>query len=291
MKPRRAWRTILGAAALALLPALAGAQEKIVFPSLDRGADGVAVPLDGYIYRPPGDGPFPAIVGLHGCGGIAHRDGSLSSREAAWSKLFAARGYVVFLVDSFGPRDMWSRCPTGSPTVEPNKRRPLDAYGALLYLQGLPFVRADRVGLIGWSHGGATLLFTVDAASPARPRLLPKGDFRAAVAFYPGWCRGEEHPSDWHSDIPLLVLLGASDNWVLATPCIAFLERAKPRGAAIEIKVYPNTYHDFDWPNIPQHEVIGEMAHGGHPIVATNPAAWADARDRVPEFFDRHLKQ
>ena len=32
-------------------------------------------PLTGYLYRPDGAGPFPAVVGLHGCGGLLRTDG------------------------------------------------------------------------------------------------------------------------------------------------------------------------------------------------------------------------
>jgi dienelactone hydrolase len=61
-----------------------------------------------------------------------------------------------------------------------------DAFAAAEYLRGLSNVRADRIGVIGFSHGGWAVLKAVleDAVrtGPARP-------FAAAVAFYPAAIR------------------------------------------------------------------------------------------------------
>ena len=55
--------------------------------------------IDGYLTKPDGPGPFPAIVHLHGCNGLskAFKDGS---DKGLWSERLAAWGYVVFVVDS-----------------------------------------------------------------------------------------------------------------------------------------------------------------------------------------------
>jgi len=108
----------------------------------------------------------------------------LVAREAAWGQLLTARGYVVLFSDSFGPRGVTSDC---EGSVRPWAERSYDAYGALRYLDSQSFVIGERVGLIGWSHGGATTTFAIAPTSMARPRDLPNGDFRAAVAFYPAW--------------------------------------------------------------------------------------------------------
>ena len=53
------------ATALAVVSPLL-ASESVNFPSALRQA-GAAVQLSGYLYRPDGPGPFPAVVMLHGC--------------------------------------------------------------------------------------------------------------------------------------------------------------------------------------------------------------------------------
>src|SRR5947199_10180248 len=50
---------------------IAGAQELVHFPSLDDNGQGQpATHLDGYLFRPAGEGRHPAILGLHGCSGL-----------------------------------------------------------------------------------------------------------------------------------------------------------------------------------------------------------------------------
>src|SRR5262245_23309900 len=59
--------------------------------------------LTGQLYRPDGSEPFPAVVALHGCGGIGpnlHR----------WAHTLQQWGYVVLLVDSFSPRGKTNIC-------------------------------------------------------------------------------------------------------------------------------------------------------------------------------------
>ncbi len=61
------------------------------------------------------------------------------------------------------------------------------------YLQAQPFVRGDRIGLLGWSQGGGATLFSIGAQSTAGPPTS-QGDFRAAVAFYPASCNDSGSP-------------------------------------------------------------------------------------------------
>jgi hypothetical protein len=70
----------------------------IEFKSLDIGTDGNPKLLTGKLKKPKGDGPFPAVVLLHGSGGVN------ASRDADWAKRLTDWGYVTLQVDSFGPR-------------------------------------------------------------------------------------------------------------------------------------------------------------------------------------------
>src|SRR5215475_2406356 len=76
--------------------------------------------------RPEGAGPFPAVVLMHGCGGI-----SPSNHE--WSRWFRDEGYVALLVDSWTPRKVGTSCSPDLPDI-PNTERFDDAIGALRYL-------------------------------------------------------------------------------------------------------------------------------------------------------------
>ena len=224
---------LLAAAALVLWGNCAPAQEVVHFPSLeDNGAGQPATMLDGYIFRPAGAGRHPAIIGVHGCSGMLGKRGEITSLYREWAAEFNRRGYVVLEVDSLGPRQHDEMCSIGGFDAGIYRKRPRDAYGALLYLQSQPFVRADRIALVGWSQGGAVTLFAIDTHSLSRPATLPQGDFRAAVTFYPGACDVRRHPPDWINAVPLLVLLGAEDVWTPMAPCKT-LSTARPRGVPV----------------------------------------------------------
>ena len=68
-----------------------------------------AVEISGELYRPDGDGPFPAIVVLHGSNGRA----LISERITA--ARFVSWGYVYLAVDSFGSRGRSRRRPGRCP--------------------------------------------------------------------------------------------------------------------------------------------------------------------------------
>jgi dienelactone hydrolase len=267
------------------------AQELVHFPSLDDNGPGKpATTIDGYMFQPTGGGRHPALVFLHGCDGAFDRtNGLLGRRERDWAVEFTPRGYVVLIVDSFGPRNHGEMCSQRGFDRELYLKRPHDAYGALWFLQAQPFVRPDRIGVIGWSQGGGTVLYAIRAQSLGRPAQLPQGDFRAAVAFYPASCDERRQPG-WTSPIPLLVLLGVEDVWTPAAPCKAFLDDATGRGSRIEVQIYPGAYHGFDRANSPRRELPEyRTAAGVVPVVGTEPAARQDALSRVPAFLGRFL--
>jgi poly(3-hydroxybutyrate) depolymerase len=62
-------REMLIGGLLALWGATAAAQELVHFRSLEPSAP----LLDGYLFRPAGVGRHPALVFLHGCGGLISR--------------------------------------------------------------------------------------------------------------------------------------------------------------------------------------------------------------------------
>ena len=263
----------------------------MTFPSLDDNGPGQQpTVLDGYLFRPADDAPRPAVVFLHGCGGLIGRSGTTNLRERVWAALLNQRGYVVLMVDSFTPRHQGSMCAHQDFNPEIYRKRPRDAYGALLFLQAQPFVRPDQIGVIGWSQGGGVVLFSIREQSLGRPPALPHGDFRAAVAFYPGSCDEKKQQVPWKSAIPLLVLVGAGDVWTPAAPCKELVDGAVARGSPVEMQIYPGAYHDFDWPDMLVHESPRYRTTAGVvPIQGTNPAARQDALTRVPAFLARYL--
>ncbi len=268
------------------------AYDLVYFPSLDGKTR-----LTAYLVKPNGTGPFPAVVLMHGCGGM-HYSGSVSPLYASWAKELNDYGFVTLTVDSAGPRNFGATCGNREKRRRMYRERPFDAYGALEYLQSQDFVIPDKIGLVGWSQGGGIVLLTVVSESVARPNPVPRHDFAVAAAFYPALCNDrlqskpftEVAPQSWSTNIPLLVLHGKADNWTRPEPCAQFIGEAKARGNPVSIKLYPDAYHGFDAPGsrtrkLPQYTT----ALGVIPIVGPNPVARADARKRLPEFLRLYL--
>jgi dienelactone hydrolase len=230
----------------------------VFFLSRDPDGAGQAPPtrLLGWLFRPAGPGPFPAVVALHGCGGLYGRRGDLNGRHRDWAERLVRSGHVVLFPDSFTSRGLTEICSLRSRPVQPGRERAQDAVAALAFLESQPFVQADRIALLGWSHGGSTVLAAVRAGAP-RPAGLAH-DFRTAIALYPG-CSAALRDAGWAPAIPLHVLIGGADDWTPAAPCRALGERARAAGATMDVTVYEGAYHDFDAPGLRLH-VRGDVA-------------------------------
>jgi dienelactone hydrolase len=155
---------ILVAAALLLGSCLAAAaqQQLVNFPSLDdNGLGRPPTMLDGYLFRPSAGGRHPAVVFLHGCGGLIGHADAAQPRELDWAAALNRHGYIVLVVDSFGPRHQRSMCAHRDFNAAVFRARPHDASAALQYLQKRPDVRVVRIGVIGWSEGGGVVLLSI----------------------------------------------------------------------------------------------------------------------------------
>ncbi|MBL8706380.1 MAG: dienelactone hydrolase family protein [Rhodospirillales bacterium] len=269
------------------VPALA--QESLRFDSLDADiADGKPTGIEARLYKPAGSGPFPAIVAMHGCSGRDWTDGRMSSLYRDWAARLTGLGFVVLFPDSFKPRGVEEVCTRQPQPVTPFRQRPRDAHGALAWLAAQPYVRADRVFLIGWSHGGSTVLNSLDAGSRAPPRAPGNLAFRAAIAFYPG-CLSPSRRRDWTAAAPLLILIGELDDWTPAAPCEALASRARGAGQPVELVTYPGAYHSFDavQGQLRQRTDVGSKP-GGSVTLGPEPVAREDARRRVAAFLLQH---
>jgi dienelactone hydrolase len=263
--------------------AVRGITGPVRFTNLTPGAP---ISIDATLVRPVGDGPFPAVVQLHGCAG-------LEPQSYRWAQWLATRGYVSLVVDSYGPRGVQGNCRT-EPDEPPITARFDDAMGALQYLQAQPFVRADRIAAIGWSQGGVYAMAVINGPSLERAKrrgvALPSVGFAAAIGFYPGGCKSL---IDEQVIRPLLVLIGAADDWTPAATCQRMAEAMAARGADVSVVVYPDAYHYFDVegrdPTVLA-EVENELKPGGFgATVAYQAAAAADAQRRVAAFLAANL--
>ena len=254
--------------------------------------------------RPPGNGPFPAVVILHDCSGLGPRSSGAPWR---WSSELTQRGYVTLWPDSFTPRGRPRGICTdaSAPRVTPEERAG-DAYAALAYLQSLPFVDARRVAVMGGSHGGSSTLATI-VATPGNAARTKSG-FAAAIALYPSCGRSfgdwsvaraseagspiSSYDGTFKPSAPLLILIGELDDWTPAEPCRKLAEAARAAGYPIEIKVYPGAHHSFD--SLAPVRYVAERININSPTgrgatTGGNAEAWTDAIGRVERFLAEHV--
>jgi dienelactone hydrolase len=242
--------------------------ERVSIPAPDGAV------LDAALVLPDGPPQGPAVVALHGCGG------PFPTRDGSWAAVLAHAGHIALLPDSFGSRGLGSQCKVKEREVTPSKVRRGDAIASAEWLAHRPGTPSGGVALVGWSNGGGTVLYT----AAQRPDL-PPGLFRRFVAFYPG-CATESRDAAWQPSAPLLILVGALDDWTPAAPCRDLAARFPDR---IELVTYPGAYHDFDAPDRAVEERSGlatPPSGTGHAHTGTNEPARQDALRRVPGYLN-----
>jgi dienelactone hydrolase len=272
-------------AAKTLLSALAGVA---LWATTVAASEPVDIPagkttLHATLYRPDGPGPFPAVIALHDCGGLNREAAADAELYDQWAKLLVADHFVVLFPDSFGSRGLGPQCTARKGSVRASRERVADANAARHWLQSQPYVRSDRISLLGWASGAIAALWTV------RPNAAPRDgsvDFRSAVAFYPG-CRRLRQTA-WSARIPTLIFTGSAEDRTQASICQQMVAGARGRSARAEIIVYPGAH--FDRTNPPVLLDTGRARAADPPGKARhgiNPAARNDALKRVPKWLAR----
>jgi dienelactone hydrolase len=253
---------LLLALALPLFAASAAiaAPETVYFKSADGKTE-----IVGYLFKPDGPPPHPAMVMLHGRAGpysandnadctFVGRDvtsrcnaDTLSKRHMMWGEYWAGLGYLALLPDSFGPRGKahgFPRDSHGDPDRESTNEktvRPFDAEGALAWLRRRDGVDAGHIFLQGWSNGGSTLLNVMI-------RQGSKAGFRGALAFYPGCGEDALLDTTVRTTAPMAIFQGDDDEEVSSKICRHVAGRSLTADTNLDATFYPGATHDFDDP-------------------------------------------
>ena len=243
------------------------------------------VTLHAQLYRPDGAGPFPTVIALHSCGGLAGRSEPVAPRYRDWAEQLLTTGHAVLLPDSYGSRELGPQCRINKEhQVQIRRERVADINAARQWLVQQKWVAKSRISLVGWGNGAAALLWAV------RPQMWSRSiepDFRSAIAFYPD-CRSS-FGLGWSARVPTLVLIGGRDDVALPSACRQMVDGARGRSALARIVVYPDAYHDFDRANLPLHAIAtssdAAAPERGH--IGSDADARKDAQHRVAEWLSR----
>lgn len=207
----------------------------------DGGASAPAVNVHGHLYLPSGTDKVPAVLLVHGSGGIYR------AMLEYWPQRFNGAGYAVLAMDSFGPRGVKS-------TAEDQSQVPFaadvaDAFAALKLLASHPRIDAGKIAIMGFSRGGITTWRTAVERVIAGQKLPGGLRFAAHVPFYSGGCVGVFRlvvKPGVFSQSPMLWVHGDADDYTPIGPCQDYAERIGKAGTPTEFVVLAGVRHKFD---------------------------------------------
>ncbi|MBL8771515.1 MAG: S9 family peptidase [Phenylobacterium sp.] len=211
---------------------------------------------------PPGFDPskrHPVIVQVYGGPGSARVQKTWHSPE---DQILLDAGYILFRLDNRGTPNRSVAFKTaidrrlGQLEVE-------DQIAGARYLQSLPFVDPDRIGVTGWSYGGYMTLLMLTA---------PDSPFRAGVAGAPvtDWALYDTHYTERFMGTPaenaagyaateltsrasklkpgaVLIVHGMADDNVTFDHTTRLLFALQAAGTPFETMVYPGLRHRGGW--------------------------------------------
>ena len=204
---------------------------------LTGDTNGQRVTIAGELRFPRGTtGRLPAVILLHGSGGIG-------AREEFWSKYLSELGMASFLVDSFLGRGIVQ---TSTDQDQLGRLATiLDGYRAFDVLAAHPRIDSARIALMGFSRGGTATLY----ASMTRLREMwnPRANFAAFIPLY-GSCSATLIGDTEISSAPLRQFHGMADDWVTVAPCRPCFECLRAAGRDAKLTEYPDAHHSYDNP-------------------------------------------
>lgn len=190
---------------------------------------GEGAQIQGWISRPKGTGPYPAVLLLHGIGGPGEHYLKAAER-------YAGEGIVGVVFN-------WMAREQDPP--DPVIVRDLEA--AAEYLKNEAFIDAERVAVAGYCRGG-----TLATLALAQLSAFSAGVIFHGLLFYRDGTtdRRPTHPYDLADaiDAPLLLIHGASDTTAPIAEVYRFAQRLNELGKRFELKVYSGTEHAFTMP-------------------------------------------
>jgi dienelactone hydrolase len=240
------------------------------------------------MFKPEGDGPFPALVLMPTCFGQVY---SLNTFD--WAERALAHGYAALVVDPLSERKSENNCPPPLPI--PAGRLLKDAFDAAAHLRRQPFIDPQRIALMGFSQGGMVALGAASGAEANTP-------FRAIVAVYPVCVHpevsipGKDSPVDLvyvpqTIAVPTFVEMGDGDTQggPPMNGCPPLLDARKTQGAPVDYVVYHAT-HLWD------HRELGKTAEritgrlGQEVLYRYSPEVTEQSATDAFTFLDRVMK-
>jgi dienelactone hydrolase len=204
------------------------------------------------LYLPQGEGPFPVVIQLHGCGGP-------KKLQAAWAPVAREAGWAVLVVDSYAHRKI--------STVEAyltvclglrlwGRERAGDLFAMMEWARGQAWADPKRIALAGWSHGGWTAMDAMalgpgdEAMRVTRLANLPAEPLAGLVGaflIYPYSGVGSlSAERGMRADVPVEAIVGTRDSVVGGRSNGRRLANVSKPGSPVNVTVFDTATHAFD---------------------------------------------
>lgn len=207
------------------------------------------------LVTPPGPGPFPLVIQLHGCGGR-------HPFQDDYAEVLVRAGVAALVLDSFAPRRIGPVAALGQVCLGLRlwgRERAGDVYAAFAWARRQPSINPDRIFAAGWSHGGWAVL---DALAPARAGERarwtglcdldeePLPSLAGAFVFYP-YCGAASMARlrGLRLAAPVLAIVAGADSVVGGRSLLRTLQAMPKPGAPIETALFDRATHAFDQEN------------------------------------------
>ncbi|MBS0505756.1 MAG: dienelactone hydrolase family protein [Proteobacteria bacterium] len=203
---------------------------------------GATVNILGHLFMPPGDGgKVPAVVLLHGSGGI------YSAELDYWPKQFNAAGMAVFVLDMFGPRGVQDT--SENQSLVPFTADVVDSFAALKLLATHPRIDAKRIAVMGFSRGGIAVIRD-NVTRIIQAQHLPDGlQYAAIIPVYAGGCAGVFRlvvKPGVFSKAPMLFIHGTADTYCPLSACVDYADKISKAGTPVQFVKIDGAHHKFD---------------------------------------------
>lgn len=210
----------------------------------------------GYLAADSGAGSQPGLILVHEWWGLNEHVKDLTRR-------FGEEGYVVLAPDLYDGASTKDPEEAGKLMQGLEKKKALEKLdGAVAYLQGLPAVEGDKIGVTGFCMGGTFALLLA----------AHNKSVKASAPFY-----GDIPTDDELKNLsaPVLFIGAENDFWITKEKMERLDQGLKKYGKEGEVKVYEGVGHAFFNDTRPE---------------AYDKEAAADAWRRVTDFFAEKLK-
>lgn len=210
---------------------------------LNGRKDGTPVWLAGELRLPTvGDAKLPAVILVHGSGGVGGSGGPIG----VWERDLNSMGIATFAFDAFSPRNIIETSTNQSQLGR--LAMIVDAYRALETLAKHRQIDPNRIALMGFSRGGQVALY----ASLKRFQSMyapSEAKFAAFIPVYPNCIISYRQDDDIEK--PVRIFHGSADDYNPVAACRPLIERLHKSGRDIQLTEYPGAHHVFDGPAVP----------------------------------------